>query len=54
MPIRVVVERRTPELSARAELDLGDVARVFPSEQALLRCKELMPQANAQVVYGEG
>ena len=54
LPIRVVVERRTPELSARAELDLGDAARVFPSEQALLRCKELMPQAQAQVVYGEG
>ncbi|MCH8179378.1 MAG: DNA polymerase III subunit alpha [Proteobacteria bacterium] len=54
LPIRVVVERRTPGLSARAELDLGDAARVFPSEQALLRCKELMPQAQAQVVYGEG
>ena len=54
LPIRVAVERRTPELSARAELELGDTARVFPSEQALLRCKELMPQAKAQVVYGEG
>ncbi len=54
LPIRVVVERRTADLSARAELDLGDAARVYPSEQALLRCKELMPQAHAQVVYGEG
>jgi DNA polymerase-3 subunit alpha len=54
LPLRVLVERRTPGLAARAELDLGDAARVFPSEQALLRCKELMPQASAQVVYGEG
>ena len=54
LPIRVVVERRTPELSARGELDLGERARVYPSEQAMLRFKELMPEAQATVVYGEG
>jgi len=27
---------------------------VFPSEAAMLRFKELMPGALAQVVYGEG
>jgi len=54
LPLRVVLERHGDELSARGEVDLGDAARVYPSEQALLRIKELMPQANAQVVYGEG
>jgi len=51
--IRVVVERQTPELSARGELDLGDRARVYPSEQAMLRIRELLPDAQATVVYGE-
>jgi len=54
LPIRVVVERRTPDLAARGELELGDAARVYPSEQAMLRFKELMPEAQAAVVYGEG
>jgi DNA polymerase-3 subunit alpha len=52
--VRVVIERRTPELSARGELDLGDQAKVYPSDAALLRLKELMPDAQATVVYGEG
>ena len=52
--LRVVVERRTPEVSACGELDLGDQARVYPSDAALLRLKELMPDAQATVVYGEG
>ena len=51
---RVIIERHTPEISARGELDLGDRARVFPSDQALKRLKELMPQAEPTVVYGEG
>jgi DNA polymerase-3 subunit alpha len=54
LSLRVVVERRTPELAARGELDLGDAARVYPSDEALLRIKELMPDAQATVVYGEG
>jgi hypothetical protein len=36
------------------ELDLGDQAKVYPSDAALLRLKELMPDAQATVVYGEG
>jgi DNA polymerase-3 subunit alpha len=54
LPLRVLVERRTPELSARAELELGDQAKVYPTEAAMLRFKELMPDAQATVVYGEG
>ncbi|RZI84195.1 MAG: DNA polymerase III subunit alpha, partial [Rubrivivax sp.] len=54
LPIRVVVERVTPEVSARAELDLGESARLYPSDQALARFKELMPQGQPQIVYGEG
>jgi DNA polymerase-3 subunit alpha len=54
LPVRVVVERSTPELSARGELDLGERSKVYPSDAALARIKELMPNAQAQVVYGEG
>ena len=54
LPIRVVVERVTAEVSARAELELGDGARFFPSDQALVRIKELMPGGLPEVVYGEG
>jgi DNA polymerase-3 subunit alpha len=54
LPIRVVVERRTLDVSARAEVELGDKARLFPSDQALQRFKELMPEGQAMVVYGEG
>jgi len=50
----VVVERHTAELAARGELDLGEHSKVFPSDAALARFKELMPAAQAQVVYGEG
>jgi DNA polymerase-3 subunit alpha len=54
LPIRVVVERRSGELTARGEIELGDTARVYPSDDALQRCKALMPEAQAMVVYGEG
>jgi DNA polymerase-3 subunit alpha len=54
LPVRVVVERHTAELAARGELDLGEHSKVFPSDAALARFKELMPAAQAQVVYGEG
>ncbi|HET8871419.1 MAG TPA: DNA polymerase III subunit alpha, partial [Aquabacterium sp.] len=54
LPIRVVVERRTPDLVARGELDLGESALVYPSDQALARFKELMPDSQPQLVYGEG
>ena len=52
--IRVVVERHTDGLSARGELDLGDDTRIYPSDQALARFKELVPQGQPMVVYGEG
>ena len=54
LPIRVVVERQAGDLSARGELDLGESARLYPSDQALARFKELMPLGQAQIVYGEG
>ena len=41
-----------PELSARAELELGDAARFFPSDQALLRIKELMPRSAPDCTKG--
>jgi DNA polymerase-3 subunit alpha len=52
--IRVVVERHTPELSAKGELDLGDAGRFFPSDQALQRARELMPNLKSDLIYGEG
>ena len=54
LPIRVVVERVTADVSARAEVELGDGARFFPSDQALTRIKELMPAGLPELVYGEG
>ena len=54
LPLRVVVERHTPDLSARAELELGDLSKFYPSDQALQRLKELMPQGQPTLVYGEG
>ncbi|HIV69917.1 MAG TPA: DNA polymerase III subunit alpha [Candidatus Aquabacterium excrementipullorum] len=54
LPLRVVIERRTPDVSAKAELDLGDQTRVYPSDEALRFMAELMPEAQATVVYGEG
>jgi DNA polymerase-3 subunit alpha len=54
LPIRVVIERHAAELSARGELELGDAARVYPSDQAVARFKELMPEGQVAVVYGEG
>jgi DNA polymerase-3 subunit alpha len=50
----VVIERTTLDVSARAELDLGESSRLYPSDQALARFKELMPAGQAQIVYGEG
>ncbi|MBI5927616.1 MAG: DNA polymerase III subunit alpha, partial [Aquabacterium sp.] len=54
LPVRVIIERRTLDIAARAEMELGDAARVYPSDQAMQRFKELMPEAQATVVYGEG
>jgi len=54
LPVRVVVERHTPDLAARAELDLGDLSKFYPSDEALQRLKELMPKGQATLVYGEG
>ncbi len=54
LSVRVVIERVTPELSSKGEIDLGDEARIFPSDQALLRAIELMPQVRSELIYGEG
>jgi len=54
LPVRVVVERTSSALSARGEMDLGESSRLYPSDQALARFKELMPQGQPQIVYGEG
>ena len=54
LPVRVVVERRTAEVAARGELDLGESAMLFPSDQALARLKELMPDAQPQLVLWRG
>jgi DNA polymerase-3 subunit alpha len=54
LPLRVVVERHTPDLAARAELELGDLSRIYPSDEALRRLKELMPNGQPTLVYGEG
>ena len=54
LPLRVVVERHAPHLAARAELDLGDLSKFYPSDQALQRIKELMPKGQATLVFGEG
>jgi DNA polymerase-3 subunit alpha len=54
LPVRVVVERHTPGLAARAELDLGDLSKFYLSDEALQRLKELMPKGQATLVYGEG
>ena len=54
LPIKVVVERRQGDLAARGEIDLGENAKLFPSDQAIARFKELVPQGQVAVVYGEG
>ncbi|MEY4428629.1 MAG: hypothetical protein RLZZ182_1318, partial [Pseudomonadota bacterium] len=54
LPLKVIVERHTPQLSARAELELGELSRIYPSDDALRRLKELMPQGQPTLVYGEG
>jgi DNA polymerase-3 subunit alpha len=54
LPIKVVVERQQGDLAARGELDLGEQARLFPSDQAIARFKELVPNGQVAVVYGEG
>ncbi|MGC4059830.1 MAG: DNA polymerase III subunit alpha [Aquabacterium sp.] len=55
LPIRVVVERHTAEMSVRGEVELqGDAGRVYPSEQAVARFRELVPEGQVAVVYGEG
>jgi len=35
-------------------VELGEASRVFPSDEAMVRMRELMPEAKPQVVYGEG
>jgi DNA polymerase-3 subunit alpha len=53
LPIRVTIERQTPQVSARAELELGESAKLYPSDQAMARFRELMPDGQVALVYGE-
>jgi len=53
LPVRVVVERITPALSAKATLELGQAARFFPSDEALQALQSLMPQVPARLVYSQ-
>ncbi|WP_374316672.1 DNA polymerase III subunit alpha [Aquabacterium sp.] len=54
LPVRVVVERQTPDLAVRAELELGEAAQIFPSDDAMALFRQLTPEGRPQVVYGEG
>jgi DNA polymerase-3 subunit alpha len=54
LPIRVVVERTDGNVGARGDVELGEAARVYPSDQAITRFKELVPQGQVAVVYGDG
>jgi len=48
--LAVRLKVRLPE--AQAELDLGDLGRFWPTDEALARCKQLMPAGPApQLVY---
>ncbi len=49
--IQVVVQRIASNVSAQGGIDLGDTARFFPSDEALQRAHELMPNAQVALVY---
>jgi DNA polymerase-3 subunit alpha len=52
--VRVKVRAERPAdggEGAAAEVDLGDAGRFWPSDDALARWKQLMPQQPPQVVY---
>ena len=49
--VRLAVWRHTPEIGARAELQLDDSARFFPSDLALAAWRAQAHQGNAAIVY---
>jgi len=54
LPVRVVVERQSGDLGVRAELELGESAKIFPTDDAMALFRQLTPEGRPQVVYGEG
>ncbi|WP_374673902.1 DNA polymerase III subunit alpha [Ideonella sp.] len=48
LPVRLVVRRP----GATAELDLGAAGRIWPSDQALSRWRQLAHEGHASIVYG--
>jgi DNA polymerase-3 subunit alpha len=51
LPMRLVLQRHTPALSVQAELQLGDSARVFPTDAALAAWRARAEEGLATVVY---
>ena len=50
--VRLLVLRQAQDLAAQAELDLGEEAAFFPSDEALARWREAAHEQHAEVVYG--
>ena len=53
LPVRLVIERRSDTVAARAELALGEQARFFPSDAALASWMAQADQGQSQIVYDE-
>jgi DNA polymerase-3 subunit alpha len=51
LPVRLSVERQHAAVCARAELQLGDEARFFPSDAALASWSAQAAQGQAVIVY---
>jgi DNA polymerase-3 subunit alpha len=51
LPVRLVLERRSEDLSARAELALGEAAKFFPTDAALASWMAQADQGQARIVY---
>ena len=49
--VRLVLERRSDDLAARAELALGESAKFFPTDAALTSWMAQADQGQAQIVY---
>jgi DNA polymerase III subunit alpha len=53
LSVRLVLERSNDQLSARAELALGEAAKFFPTDAALASWMAQADQGQAQIVYDE-
>jgi DNA polymerase-3 subunit alpha len=51
LPVRLVLERRSEDLAARAELALGEAAKFFPNDAALASWMAQADQGQARIVY---